>query len=619
MIYGQDRTTQAKELAELIVQTAEGVFLWVFLVTRELREGLSNSDSIRDLYRRVQNFPPDLGGFFVQMLQSVDKFYHQKMATSLRLALTADNPMNLSVYAFHEEEYDNPDYALEMPVKSLSDVEIQRQHETIERRLNGWCKGLLEARGHEVQFLHRTVADFLRTGEMIEFLEKKSPNNFDINLSILRAHTAWIKSGTFPPREKRNPDIGVISSTIQTMTGRLHKWKYKSYYDFIEPDFSCASVDIEITSLTGEALLAASRIEKAGDRHPASPQAMFLLLDAIDSAIQQLECPDHVPAGKEAQVTHTVFRTDVLQRALAAYLDWSISRNSAYFHSLQEPVISMFLDSFLISEETNPEDSKTHSSLWPTQICGTLRCLLENGYTPNALDENSETPFNKLATRGLSWKGDPWKTWTSPLIRQRLFSLFLEFGADPKTSLKRDGIICSTPWFDFLMAAFQVACETSEEIAYLSELDAFLQKDDIGMKAQITFPASFGSMWGDILDLSPQEAFFLQMSHRKESGSSFHAKASSRLLGKICTRLLRRMHDEGIEVKSAYHDIRKALPATISTAIKIGHEAYVRFDLRKRNKRERKLQMMRRKKGDGWVAYGRTVGKSTKPSRKTRA
>ncbi|KAL9078934.1 MAG: hypothetical protein Q9157_002158 [Trypethelium eluteriae] len=44
-----------------IVDKAQGVFVWVFLVTRSLMRGLTNGDSINTLRMRLKTFPPELG------------------------------------------------------------------------------------------------------------------------------------------------------------------------------------------------------------------------------------------------------------------------------------------------------------------------------------------------------------------------------------------------------------------------------------------------------------------------------------------------------------------------------------------------------------------------------
>lgn len=142
-----------------------------------------------------------------ELLASVDGFYHEKMSTALQIALTASEPLNLLIYAFQERELDvGPDYAMDMATAEVSDATFDQLRATIAKRLNGWCKGLLEVHGRTVHFLHRTVVDFLRTGGMADFL--RSPNilpgcpNQPCSWSSMR-NTAWRSFGqratTFPP------------------------------------------------------------------------------------------------------------------------------------------------------------------------------------------------------------------------------------------------------------------------------------------------------------------------------------------------------------------------------------------------------------------------------------
>lgn len=48
------------DLVEDVIKTAEGVFLWVFLVVRSLLEGLSNADQISDPQKRLSQLQPTL-------------------------------------------------------------------------------------------------------------------------------------------------------------------------------------------------------------------------------------------------------------------------------------------------------------------------------------------------------------------------------------------------------------------------------------------------------------------------------------------------------------------------------------------------------------------------------
>lgn len=162
-----------ERLATEITIRAEGVFLWVFLVTRLLREDLTNYDSVSDLWRRLESLPVDLELFFRHILSSVEPFYHEKMAGALRIVLRANGPLPLELFSYHDLEYYDEDYVLKQPLRSLNEEERECFHRPTSRRLNGWTKGLVETRHGRVEFLHRTVWDFLRTGSMNEIFEEK--------------------------------------------------------------------------------------------------------------------------------------------------------------------------------------------------------------------------------------------------------------------------------------------------------------------------------------------------------------------------------------------------------------------------------------------------------------
>lgn len=89
-----------------------GVFLWVFLVTRLLREGPSNDDSFSDLRRRVSSYPDDLEKFFQSILGSADPFYHEKMAGTLLIARDVEESLATNMFMFHDYGYDDEGYAL---------------------------------------------------------------------------------------------------------------------------------------------------------------------------------------------------------------------------------------------------------------------------------------------------------------------------------------------------------------------------------------------------------------------------------------------------------------------------------------------------------------------------
>lgn len=187
----------ANSLICQVVTRAAGVFLWVFFVVRELRSGLTEYDTIVNLHRRLETIPTDLGAFFKQILESVDKVYHTQMAKLLKAAIALRRPESIDIYGFLSMEFEeDEDYVLKRRIdpETLNKKMLRRL--TVCQRLSARCRGILEVnsgRTH-VDFLHRSVIEFLKTPEMTVYLNGKIWNTFDANLSLLKAFIACIKS-----------------------------------------------------------------------------------------------------------------------------------------------------------------------------------------------------------------------------------------------------------------------------------------------------------------------------------------------------------------------------------------------------------------------------------------
>lgn len=208
----EDAFIQFQQLVYDVVSKAQGVFLWVILVVRSLREGLSNGDDISMLKKRLDSLPSDLEPFFQHILNSVDPIYKDIMAKTFLIALgpTAESFANslggdfgLSLVAYSFLEEIDPDFALSLPIGCLSEADILNRQGQMRRRLNGRYKGLLEVwdsgggelySRYTVQWLHRTVRDFLATGGMQDMLRSYLPPRFSISAALGRAFLAQIKT-----------------------------------------------------------------------------------------------------------------------------------------------------------------------------------------------------------------------------------------------------------------------------------------------------------------------------------------------------------------------------------------------------------------------------------------
>ena len=177
-----------------VVQKAEGVFLWVFLVTRDLRAGLFNGDTFQDMRNRLKRLPRDLDQLFKHIMESVDPFYHEKMAQLLLFTMRAAEPPLVDLYWYAEKGEENADYAIDCLTQIITPGQRLEIVNQTARRINGRSKGLLEVRPNDhVEFLHRTVRDFLLTDQMSDYLSTKLERKYAPYTAIANAHLALTK------------------------------------------------------------------------------------------------------------------------------------------------------------------------------------------------------------------------------------------------------------------------------------------------------------------------------------------------------------------------------------------------------------------------------------------
>lgn len=198
------REPNAIELIREIRNKARGVFLWVVLVVKSLRSGLTLNDNLEELKRRLENLPASLKQFFRRMLDTIDDEYQIYACRMLYLARCA-GPLPLRTFYWIQIESSKENYAIQAAIKQL---DANKEHsETAKTILNKWTKDLLEVfyvgdgagedtniAYYHIGFIHRTVGEFLAEPEIHEILHTKSGPGFDPNLSVCRVLLAEAKS-----------------------------------------------------------------------------------------------------------------------------------------------------------------------------------------------------------------------------------------------------------------------------------------------------------------------------------------------------------------------------------------------------------------------------------------
>jgi hypothetical protein len=181
---------RCKQLVDDVVNHANGVFLWVYLVVARLLEGIKvNNDRMGDLERKLQRTPKELDQLFRHILDNVECDYHESQAHMFRAACLAEEPLDLMAYYFMD--FEDTDYALKMPMPPLDRLAVKENQRIMAVRVDVRCKGLLEVinignpdidpefRRIKVQLIHRTFRDFITLNSMQEFIALRSARNFD--------------------------------------------------------------------------------------------------------------------------------------------------------------------------------------------------------------------------------------------------------------------------------------------------------------------------------------------------------------------------------------------------------------------------------------------------------
>jgi len=203
-------------LVEEVVNRANGVFIWVVLVVKSLRDGLTHADRISDLERRLRAMPSDLEQLYHRMIQSVSPFYRQQ--SSELLIICSKEPVMRAFQAINVnilDEFDDNPTILTHGVESEILGDLNDWEDDMTRRLDARTKGLIELympqyddrlenssiekiSDASITVLHRSVYDFLTTPTVNEELRGHCRPEFDPLRRLLQAQLILLFSPSIP-------------------------------------------------------------------------------------------------------------------------------------------------------------------------------------------------------------------------------------------------------------------------------------------------------------------------------------------------------------------------------------------------------------------------------------
>ncbi|KAI0521935.1 hypothetical protein F5B22DRAFT_643516 [Xylaria bambusicola] len=190
-----------RDIIHMISTRASGVWIWVFLVTKDIVREAEKCEGVATLRRIVDSFPDDLYEYFERMIKQIPKLHREQMAQIFLIMMEALRPLPLYAFSLLEREAENENYAIYAPIRPMEEQEIELGYVVMKNRVRNRCGDLLTIHEEDldlqsylwksVEFLHRTVADFLREYEkqLRTYLEKK----FDPLVSLMKIYLGLLK------------------------------------------------------------------------------------------------------------------------------------------------------------------------------------------------------------------------------------------------------------------------------------------------------------------------------------------------------------------------------------------------------------------------------------------
>jgi hypothetical protein len=424
------------ELVDRIVAQSDGVFLWAFFVTRSLREGLSDGSTIENLHTHLNGLPTDLEQLFKRMLELVDPLDQPKMAGILQAATHALEPLHIDLYGQLELEFEDRDYAYRCPIGARSFGQLAEQRQQTSSSINEKTKGLIKLVNQRVEFLHRTVKDFVSTRDTGLYLRSKLPADYNGFMSIATAYLGLLKT----TRQDHSLVAGIVRQG-----GGLNSGPFISQLN--------------------RALLYASEALKSVSRQATE------LLNKYEIAVVAMVRAGHVTIGgynSERCSPVLPFLEELLKHNLTPYVAARVREQPDFFDVFDTPPLFAALVPMSLSSGESP-----------APVSGVLDVILQHGGDPNVLCD-ATSPWMVFVRGALSFFHALSKPCIFPALRfneslnNGIFDLLLSYGADPnKSLLGRRG--AHTAFSRFLGISLSIFLGEECFDGYLRTLDAFLR------------------------------------------------------------------------------------------------------------------------------------------------
>ena len=180
------------EIGALILDKAEGVFLWVSLVLKEMERGLAGGDSFETLKKKVDFLPIEVERLFRHIFVSIQETHpiDRRRAFIILDHVLQDTwderierEPRLLELSFLEEFERDVDFAAST-IRNTSTASVEERLKRYQKQIDSSCRGFVNVvaksagswcRHHEdvVVLAHRSLAEFLHAPEIRDIIQKE--------------------------------------------------------------------------------------------------------------------------------------------------------------------------------------------------------------------------------------------------------------------------------------------------------------------------------------------------------------------------------------------------------------------------------------------------------------
>lgn len=251
---------EATNIASDIVDKADGVFLWIRLVTDSLLKSVGNDCTSAQLIERLRRLPRGLYSLFLRMIQALDDSERRRAArTLLILSSTGSGYQKRHLYAhwIMDKLADEPQL-----VKSITSGDLKprwsykrwlsTRHHSVAHRIVARCQGLVEIPqskdmdlagplGLRLDFTHRSVSEFLKEDKVRLKLWKMAGPSFNPQRAMIQAILAWIKFQKWSSSDhiQHFPGIDSLVDDLIEITSKCYQTESLDDHHISEQEIEC--------------------------------------------------------------------------------------------------------------------------------------------------------------------------------------------------------------------------------------------------------------------------------------------------------------------------------------------------------------------------------------------